>query len=386
MKVSLISSSFYPAIFYGGPISATWGLSKKLGEKEVEVYVSTTNANGIERLKNVNTKSYEKVTKNVFVRYYHEQIINMFSLSFIFGIFSDIRRSDVVYIQYLFHYTVLISLLYSFLLKKKIILCPRGSFSSFTLSNKRSWLKKIWLNIFISPFKNKIIWQASSYLEKKDILSRFENARVVIIADGIDFESFQKSDNIHSRDLVKKYTNMEFQEVSEVVFSMGRLHKIKGFDVLIDAFCIYVKDNPNSKLLIAGEDDGAKDELEIQIQKLNLEESVFLIGLVNFNQKKELLTNSSIFILASEFESFGIVIPESLACGTPVIVSDKTAWKDIEKNNCGIFVKKQKEHLSNAFQQIKINNFTENNCKKYVEENFDWEVILEKFLQLITKS
>ena len=386
MKVSLISSSFYPAIFYGGPISATWGLSKKLGEKEVEVYVSTTNANGIERLKNVNTKSYEKVTKNVFVRYYHEQIINMFSLSFIFGIFSDIRRSDVVYIQYLFHYTVLISLLYSFLLKKKIILCPRGSFSSFTLSNKRSWLKKIWLNVFISPFKNKIIWQASSYLEKQDILSRFENARVVIIADGIDFESFQQSDNIHSRDLVKKYTNMEFQEVSEVVFSMGRLHKIKGFDVLIDAFCIYVKDNPNSKLLIAGEDDGAKDELEIQIQKLNLEESVFLIGLVNFNQKKELLTNSSIFILASEFESFGIVIPESLACGTPVIVSDKTAWKDIEKNNCGIFVKKQKEHLSNAFQQIKINNFTENNCKKYVEENFDWEVILEKFLQLITKS
>ncbi len=386
MKVSLISSSFYPAIFYGGPISATWGLSKKLGEKEVEVYVSTTNANGIERLKNVNTKSYEKVTKNVFVRYYHEQIINMFSLSFIFGIFSDIRRSDVVYIQYLFHYTVLISLLYSFLLKKKIILCPRGSFSSFTLSNKRSWLKKIWLNIFISPFKNKIIWQASSYLEKQDISSRFENARVVIIADGIDFESFQQSDNIHSRDLVKKYTNMEFQEVSEVVFSMGRLHKIKGFDVLIDAFCIYVKDNPNSKLLIAGEDDGAKDELEIQIQKLNLEESVFLIGLVNFNQKKELLTNSSIFILASEFESFGIVIPESLACGTPVIVSDKTAWKDIEKNNCGIFVKKQKEHLSNAFQQIKINNFTENNCKKYVEENFDWEVILEKFLQLITKS
>ena len=386
MKVSLISSSFYPAIFYGGPISATWGLSKKLGEKEVEVYVSTTNANGIERLKNVNTKSYEKVTKNVFVRYYHEQIINMFSLSFIFGIFSDIRRSDVVYIQYLFHYTVLISLLYSFLLKKKIILCPRGSFSSFTLSNKRSWLKKIWLNVFISPFKNKIIWQASSYLEKQDILSRFENARVVIIADGIDFESFQQSDNIHSRDLVKKYTNMEFQEVSEVVFSMGRLHKIKGFDVLIDAFCIYVKDNPNSKLLIAGEDDGAKDELEIQIQKLNLEESVFLIGLVNFNQKKELLTNSSIFILASEFESFGIVIPESLACGTPVIVSDKTAWKDIEKNNCGIFVKKQKEHLSNAFQQIKINNFTENNCKKYVEENFDWEVISEKFLQLITKS
>ena len=45
MRICLVSHSFFPATFYGGPISATWDLSKKLGEKEVEVYVSTTNAN-----------------------------------------------------------------------------------------------------------------------------------------------------------------------------------------------------------------------------------------------------------------------------------------------------------------------------------------------------
>ena len=33
-------------------------------------------------------------------------------------------------------------------------------------------------------------------------------------------------------------------------------------------------------------------------------------------------------------------------CGTPVIVSDKTPWKDIEKNKCGIFAKNQKEEIS----------------------------------------
>ena len=61
MKICLVSSSFYPAIFYGGPISSTWDLSKKLGEKNIEVYVSTTNADGnkitysIEATENGNT-------------------------------------------------------------------------------------------------------------------------------------------------------------------------------------------------------------------------------------------------------------------------------------------------------------------------------------------
>ena len=148
MHESFLRKFVYPAIFYGGPISSTWDLSKKLGEKNVEVYVSTTNANGNKRLKDIDTKEHIQQSENVFVRYYHEQIINIFSFSFFFGIFSDIKKSDVVYIQYLFHYTVLFSLFLSVFLGKKIILCPRGSFSSFTLSNKRIWLKRLWLFLF----------------------------------------------------------------------------------------------------------------------------------------------------------------------------------------------------------------------------------------------
>ena len=84
MRVCLVSSSFYPAIFYGGPISSTWDLSKKLGEKNIEVYVSTTNADGNKRIKDIDTKEHIKQAENVFVRYYHEQLINIFSFSFLF--------------------------------------------------------------------------------------------------------------------------------------------------------------------------------------------------------------------------------------------------------------------------------------------------------------
>ena len=118
MRVCIVSSSFYPATFYGGPISATWDLSRKISQRGCDVYVSTTNANGNCRLK-INTNRFVKQQEGFFVKYYHEEIINRFSLAFIFGIWSDIKKADVVYIQYLFHYTVLFSLLISY--RKQIL-------------------------------------------------------------------------------------------------------------------------------------------------------------------------------------------------------------------------------------------------------------------------
>jgi glycosyltransferase involved in cell wall biosynthesis len=382
MRICLVSSSFYPATFYGGPISATWDLSKKLAEKGIEVYVSTTNANGSKKL-DVECNKYLKKEENVFVKYYNEQITNKFSLSFLFGIWSDIKKSDIVYIQYLFHYTVLFSLLFSVFQKKKIVACPRGSFSVFTLNNKLPFIKLLWLNFLIKPMINKIVWQASSYLEERDILNKFPNADVEIINDGIDYDSFQNSILVSRNELLNKFTGITCNDVSNIFFSMGRLHKIKGFDVLIDAFNLFLEKDKYAKLIIAGGDDGVGKKLENQIKKLNLSSSVFLIGAVNFEDKKLLLNNCDYFTLASEFESFGIVIAEALSCGKPVVVSNKTPWKDIQINNCGILADNEKNSFNDAFSKIINEKYDSNLIKNYVKKNYDWVVIVDKFINLI---
>ena len=384
MRVCLVSSSFYPATFYGGPISATWGLSKKLAEKGYEIYVSTTNANGNSKL-DVEINHFLKKEHNFFVKYYNEQLINKFSFSFIFGIWSDIKKSEVVYIQYLFHYTVFVSLFISFLLRKKVVICPRGSLSEWGLNYKHKWIKKIWLNVFISPFMKNIRWQACSYLEVEDIKKVFKSSEIVEINDGIDFDSFQYVEKLSKLELVNKFTNQNFKTVSDVFFSMGRLHKIKGFDVIIDAFDLFVKDNTHAKLLIAGGDDGYKSFLIQKIEKLNLLDSVFLIGTVNHEDKCKLLTNCSTFALASKFESFGIVIAEALASGVPVIISNKTPWKDIEKNNCGIFTENNKNSFYNSFCSIKEKRFKSSEIKSFVKLNFDWDIIVKRFIKIIEK-
>ena len=164
---------------------------------------------------------------------------------------------------------------------------------------------------------------------------------------------------------------------------MGRLHHIKCFNVLIDAFSLFEKNNGNAKLLIAGADDGAQESLFLQIKDLNLLDSVFLIGPINFEEKKLLLSNCDVFALASEFESFGIVVAEALACGAPVVVSNKTPWKDLEINNYGILADNDKNSFYDAFRKIVRVNHDKDRIKKYVKENFDWDSIVERFINLI---
>jgi glycosyltransferase involved in cell wall biosynthesis len=382
MRICLVSSSFYPATFYGGPISATWDLSKKLAENGHEIYISTTNANGDKKLA-VECNDFLEKENYVFVKYYNEQITNKFSVSFLFGIWSDIKKSDIVYIQYLFHYTVLFSLLFSVFQKKKIVVCPRGSFSVFTLNNKLPFIKLLWLNFFIKPMVSNIVWQASSYLEERDILNKFPNADVEIINDGIDYESFQNSISVYRNELLNKFTGITCNDVSNIFFSMGRLHKIKGFDVLIDAFNLFLEKDKHSKLIIACGDDGVGEQLKNQIEKLNLSSSVFLIGAVNFENKKLLLNNCDYFALASEFESFGIVIAEALSCGKPVVVSNKTPWKDIQINNCGILADNEKNSFNDAFSKIINEKYESSLIKNYVKKNYDWVFIVDKFINLI---
>lgn len=385
MRVCLVSASFYPATFYGGPISATWNLSRMLAKKGVEVFVSTTNANGNKRLENVSTDEHKEIIQNLWVRYYHEEIINLFSFSFLLNLWKDIKKSDVVYIQYIFHYSVIISLLFSWLYSKDVIICPRGSFSAYTLNNKNNILKNIWLKLLIAPFLKRITWHASSYLEKRDIESYFTLKEVIIVHDGIDVSRFDTQQLYSPEDLIRYFTKRDFKDVSEVICSIGRLHSIKCFDILIDAFSLYLKTEPYSKLIIAGGNDGIEEELRQQIKDLDLMDSIFLIGEITRDEIPVLLKNSSCFVLASEFESFGIVVAEALASGLPVLVSDKTSWNDIEKYNCGILAKNKRNDLYKGLLKIKSKEFNRINSINYVKNNFDWKFISENFYKSFLK-
>ena len=101
--------------------------------------------------------------------------------------------------------------------------------------------------------------------------------------------------------------------------SVGRLHKVKDHQTLIKAFNFFVKKSPNSVLNICGEGP-ERNNLEKLINKLNLNNNVFLIGAVI--NPVEYIKESDVFVLTSESEGFGNVLVEAMYSKVKIICSD----------------------------------------------------------------
>ena len=120
--------------------------------------------------------------------------------------------------------------------------------------------------------------------------------------------------------------------------AVGFLHQKKGFDVLLNAFAMVVKDYPNLRLAIAG-DGSEKDNLNALIQQLNLTNHVSLLGAQNRTQVRDLMRESLCFVLSSHIETFGVVVIEALSQGTPVVATLCGGPESILTEGDGLFVK-----------------------------------------------
>jgi glycosyltransferase involved in cell wall biosynthesis len=103
-----------------------------------------------------------------------------------------------------------------------------------------------------------------------------------------------------------------------LLVAVGRLSKEKGFDVLLSAVAL-VKKNNRVKLIIVGEGP-ARPDLETQIQRLGLGDTVQLVGF--HNDPGAFLRRAEIFVSASRHEGLGNAIIEALAWGLPVVSTD----------------------------------------------------------------
>lgn len=100
------------------------------------------------------------------------------------------------------------------------------------------------------------------------------------------------------------------------VIAVGRYVGQKGFDRLIEAWCIVAEKHPDWKLKIYG-DGWMREQLQQQIEESGLINSCFLESIVSDTAQK--MKESSIFVLSSRFEGFGLVMIEAMACGLPVV-------------------------------------------------------------------
>jgi glycosyltransferase involved in cell wall biosynthesis len=119
---------------------------------------------------------------------------------------------------------------------------------------------------------------------------------------------------------------------------MSRIHPKKGCDLLIQAFARVLGCDSNWRVVMAGPDPvGWRKRLVDLAGTLGVADRICWTGMLTGDLKWGLLRSAEVLALPSHSENFGIVVTEALACGLPVLISDRVnIWREILKDRAGI--------------------------------------------------
>jgi glycosyltransferase involved in cell wall biosynthesis len=159
----------------------------------------------------------------------------------------------------------------------------------------------------------------------------------------------KKTKCIYIPHTIENYPNEVSTLNSKNIISVGRLVSGKGFLDLIDVFEIVLKKKQDWHLNIVG--DGKQwQELKDKIHEKNLDTSITLVGLKTEEELGKLYLESSIYVMTSYRESFGLVLIEAESFGIPLVAFDSAsgACEIIQNESNGYLISnRDKEEMAN---------------------------------------
>ena len=174
------------------------------------------------------------------------------------------------------------------------------------------------------------------------------------------------------------------------LISVGRLSKEKAPEDLVKIFNLLSKKHPDWHLDIIG-DGEEREKIELYIKNHKLEEKITLHGFQNKDYIDKYLHKSSLYIMTSLTESFGIVLLEAMSHGIPcvafssaegareIITSGKNGYL-IKNRNYSAMIKKIEDIMKKDNVRKQLGKEARKSIKKYTKEvvQEDWYELLEK--------
>jgi glycosyltransferase involved in cell wall biosynthesis len=134
------------------------------------------------------------------------------------------------------------------------------------------------------------------------------------------------------------------------VLFLGRLAPVKNIESLLDAWPFVVTAIPDARLNIAGSgNESYVHALRQQVTRLGIAGTVSFNGFADSRAKSKLLASSSLFVLPSHHENFGIAVIEALAASLPVVLSPRVQLAAfVEANRLGLISETTPAALASA--------------------------------------
>lgn len=168
------------------------------------------------------------------------------------------------------------------------------------------------------------------------------------------------------------------------IISICHLNKNKNTELLIRAFAQLVKNELYNLELVIGGDGEERPNLELLVKTLELDDYVKFLGALTRNEVKNEIQKSSLFVISSYYETFGVVAIEALALGKPVVSTRCGGPESIIDDHVGILVENDYMSLAKGILQIckNLDNYNEDVLKEYCLNNFSEKAVISKLAKI----
>jgi glycosyltransferase involved in cell wall biosynthesis len=208
-------------------------------------------------------------------------------------------------------------------------------------------------------------------------------SKIHIIPGGVDTSHFQPNLNRQNA-----RSQLNWPQDRPILFTPRRLVHRMGLDKLITALIQIKKHVPEVWLAIAGKGP-LRDTLEQQVRDLNLEENVKFLGFLPDEDLPVAYQAADLTVMPSQsLEGFGLVLLESLACGTPALCTPVGGMPEVVEPFYPALVTQAADENAIAERLIdflsgRLELPSREACREYAVSNFDWKAIAPRVREVL---
>lgn len=317
-KILLLYPYYWPFYKAGGPVQSLFNIAGSFGD-ECEFYLIALNRDIDSKNADESIKTHAWTEGPNHEQIYFVRVITPF---IVWNIMKGVNP-DTVFINGIFNaQTTLPGLLGAKLLRKRLVISPRGMLQEWGLKRNRI-LKKMFLAGLRAGIKETENWHATDENEVKDIRRIFGGRQRIHVASNIPRK-------------VSAHKEVAFpDEIGKIrLVFLSLINPNKNLHLVIDAVTAL---SEHFTLDIYGPiiDKGYWESCQ---NRFEIGGAVQYKGPVPAWNVPDILARYHFFVLPTEGENFGHAIFDALASGLPVIISRNTPWTEIEARDAGIYI------------------------------------------------
>jgi glycosyltransferase involved in cell wall biosynthesis len=392
MRILNVTQSYAPFFEFGGPpekvralseglaklghevtvLTADWGLERRVAElpgeppAENSPFGKKREVRGVKSIYLANWIHYHAASWNPALPRYLRARLQNFDVVHIFGLYDLLGPRTAAAAQKL---------------KIPYVVEPIGMFVPIVR------------NLFLKRAYHRFLGK-EMFRNAAAIIATAEQEKAELIAGGIPVEKIvlrrngvAPPDSLPERGMFRK--SLGIPSDANLILFLGRLSQTKSPDLLLQAFAQLPPSSAAAHLAFVGPDEsGMRARLQQMAEKLGVAPRVHFAGPLSGDSKWSAYHDADIFVLPSQNENFGNTAAESVAAGTPVIVTDQCGIAPLLHGVAGIAIQHSASSLAQAMSNL-LNDPTlyaqlKNGCATAVQR-LDWGLPIREMDSLFRK-